>query len=104
MKLIEIGFNERFTKMLMKKHPKKIATSRYTQKAKKDDEFIVGKNRFKIDFVVKLPLWFIAMKLAKTEGCRLGQVEFIKIWDECYPKRKFQPYTEVFYHVFHKIK
>ena len=55
--------------------------------------------RYQLKFVVKLPLWFIARHLHKTEGCNT-QKEFEEIWHEIHPRKKWTGAEFVWYHYF----
>jgi len=99
MMKIRIPFNEWSKKRLV--HAK-IATSRYKRYGKKGDTFSVGDYDYRIDFVVKLPLWFITYYLYRTEGAESPE-EFQKVWANIHPKKGWLPEDEVWYHCFNEV-
>jgi len=77
----------------------KCATSRTKKYGNVGDTFKVDGNTFKIDLVVKLPLWFIAKFLYESEGC-VSEAEFINVWNSIHPRKGFDPNQVVWYHLF----
>ena len=97
---IEIPFNE-WSKDKLDKFIKN-ATSRNKQYGEKGDTFDYDGVRYEIVFVAKLPLWFIAKYLFKSEGAE-SDVEFIEVWIGIHPRARWTPNKEVFYHYFKPI-
>ena len=81
----------------------KTATSRTKKYGKVGNTFIVNKTRYKLDLIVKLPLWFIAKCLYSTEGCD-NSSEFEMIWCEIHPIKKWVRDQEVWYHHFFEME
>jgi len=79
----------------------KRATSRRKQYGVIDDVFMVGDNKYQLDLVVKLPLWFIAKELYESEGCLSPHI-FKMIWRAIYGSEEWNGNELVWYHHFHK--
>lgn len=94
---IEIPFNI-WSKNRISKQTKK-ATSRYKKYGNVGDTFIVDGFKYKLELIIKVPLWFIAEDLYRTEGAN-SKEEFIMIWEEIHPRKGFAPFDEVWYHHF----
>jgi len=97
---IEIKFKD-WSKERLKKGWK-TATSRTKPHGKKGDTFTVNSKQYKIHFVHKMPLWFVADNLYETEGA-MEPIEFINIWKEIHPGKGWQPEQEVYYHYFTEV-
>ena len=80
----------------------KNAKSRNKKYGNVGDTFIVGESVYMLDLVVKLPLWFIAQELWRTEGC-ICDIEFMGIWEKIHPRKGWVDNQEVWYHHFKEI-
>lgn len=79
----------------------KRATSRHKQYGEIGDTFFVLDKEYKIDLIARLPLWFIAKELHKTEGC-FSPTAFRRIWRACYGLEEWNGNEIVYYHHFRK--
>jgi hypothetical protein len=77
----------------------KFATSRTKKYGKTGDYFLIGSHRYEIQFVVKLPLWFIRAWLYKTEGAETMD-EFVEVWKKIHPVKGWDDNQIVWYHCF----
>jgi hypothetical protein len=84
---IEIPFNDWSRGRIERE--KKFATTRSKQYGKAGDYFICNGKVCELEFVVKLPLWFISMHLYRTEGAESGK-EFSDIWCEIHPRKSWE--------------
>jgi len=94
---IEIPFNKWSLERLYDES--KCATSRNKKYGNVGDIFYVGDDKYKITMIKKLPLFFIANELFRTEGCTDPQ-EFIDIWEEIHPRKGWVDEQKVYYHYF----
>jgi len=99
MKEIKIPFNGWSEERI--KDGTKFATSRNKKYGDKGDYFrLDGLDwLFTIDFVVKVPLWFVRAWLWKTEGADSPE-EFVRVWKQIHPRKGWIEEQEVWYHVF----
>lgn len=97
MKEIKIPFNEwsknRLDDLI------KCATSRNKKYGEEGDYFIVDGTKYILTMIKKIPLWFIAHELYKTEGCKSPD-EFKTVWKDIYPRKGWVDEQEVWYHYF----
>ncbi len=98
---IEIPFNKWSKSKLAEKS--KTATSRNQKYGDVGDIFEVEGVSYQLDLVVKLPLWFIAYNLYKSEGCQYPQ-DFIDVWIMIHRVKGFIDNQEVWYHHFKEIE
>lgn len=96
---IELKFNEWNRSRIL--HEKKNATTRFEKKGEAGDTFRVGKKTYMIDFVVQLPMWFIARELHRSEGCVTG-TSFIVMWSKIY--NEYKSNELMYYHYFTEVK
>jgi len=101
MTKIEIPFNE-WSKEKLNLCVKE-ATSRTKKYGDIGDTFIVGSQKYEIDLIIKLPLWFIAQVLYKSEGA-LNMYEFFQVWDKIHFRKKMELDKEIWYHHFKEIE
>jgi len=94
---IEIPFNKWSKDKLMKNN--KWATSRNKKYGEVGDTFVVDETTYELDFVIKLPLWFIAIELFESEGC-LFPNEFREVWAQIHPRKGYVGHQMVWYHHF----
>jgi hypothetical protein len=80
----------------------KCATSRNKQYGNLGDTFEVDETVFKIDLILRLPLWFVKDCLYLSEGCE-NPHEFFKVWCDIHPRKGFVPHQLVWYHHFKEI-
>jgi hypothetical protein len=94
---INIPFNE-WSKERIRRE-KKFATTRSKPYGKKGDWFECEGKQCELEFVVKLPLWFIHLFLFETEGAE-SPLEFNKVWVDIHPKRSWESMLgeDYFYH------
>lgn len=78
---------------------RKRATSRYKKYGNVGDYFYVDDIQFEIELVIKVPLWFIAENLYRSEGADSVD-EFIKVWKSIHPVKGYRPFDMVWYHHF----
>ena len=97
---IEIPFNKWSLKKL--ENGIKYATSRNKKYGEVGDTFNVNGSKYQLTVVTKLPLWFIAFHLHKTEGCK-RPIDFENIWKEIHPKKGWKDTQVVWYHHFVEI-
>jgi len=100
MMSIEIPFNE-WSRERLKKGLKR-ATSRSKQYGKVGQVFEVEGKQFKLDLVIRVPLFFVAEELYLSEGCECYD-EFLSVWTDIHPRRGYQPLDLVWYHHFKEI-
>lgn len=98
--LIEIPFNQ-WSRDRINNQTKK-ATSRNKKYGKVGDNFIVDDWRYELEMIIKVPLWFVAENLYRTEGCE-SSAEFQNIWADIHPRKGFRPFDEVWYHHFKEV-
>ena len=79
------------------KQCKKTATSRNKKYGDIGDVFWVENKMFKLDLVVKLPLWFVVTELYPSEGAGT-MMELKKVWEDIHPRKGYTPNLEVWYH------
>lgn len=84
---IEIPFNDWSRERI--KHEKKFATTRSKQYGKAGDYFVCEGKTCELEFVVKLPLFFISLYLYETEGAE-SSLEFNKVWMEIHPRKTLE--------------
>lgn len=77
----------------------KIATSRIKQFGRPRDIFLVDGRKYIIVSVEKISLGLIAAEHYKEEGADSPQ-EFIDVWIELHPKKRFYPNQIVHFHRF----
>ena len=77
----------------------KCATSRTKKYGSVGDIFMVDGNTYRLNMIVKLPLWFIRRYLYASEGCENPEV-FEAVWNSIHPRKGFDPNQEVWYHHF----
>jgi hypothetical protein len=96
---ISIPFNEWSEERIQRE--KKFATTRSKQYGKAGDWFMCAGKTCEIEFVVKLPLWFIFMHLYDTEGAD-SPGEFSDVWCSIHPRKSWESMLgkEYFYHFF----
>lgn len=80
----------------------KVATSRPKPLGEVGDFFRVKESYYEITSIVKKPLGSIATNHFKEEGCS-STAQFISIWKELHTIKGFDPFWEVYYHVFRKV-
>ena len=80
----------------------KRATSRTKRYGKVGDTFTVDGQRYELELIVKLPLWFISEELYDSEGC-FHSLEFERVWKSIHPDKGFDPNQDVWYHKFKMI-
>ena len=98
---IEMPFNDWSIKKLTSQTKK--ATSRTRKFGNVGDTFLcINGIQYIIDLVIKLPLWFIAEDLYRSEGATSVD-EFIEQWKSIHPKRGYKPADEVWYHHFKEM-
>lgn len=100
MSEIKIPFND-WSKARLRKGTK-IATSRNKRYGNIDDNFTVDDMQFVIVDVFKTPLYDVAYRLYKQEGATSPE-EFIEVWNEIHPIKKYQSEQRVYFHQFRKI-
>lgn len=83
---------------------KKFATTRRHKYGFKNDCFKIFGKTYKIEIVVKLPLWFISKYLYNTEGAETP-LEFWKVWCDIHPKGQIENMMnwECYYHFFESV-
>lgn len=77
----------------------KSATSRSKKYGDSGDIFDVDGIEYRIMFVSRLPLWFVAAYLYETEGCTTED-EFIAVWTTIHRLKGYEPDDIVYYHFF----
>lgn len=103
---IEIKFNKWSKDKLI--HELKCATSRNKKYGDVGDTFEVVFDdlkvihKYKLQMVIKLPLWFIASELFKSEGCKTSS-EFKEVWCDIYPRKGWVDEQVVWYYYFGEI-
>jgi hypothetical protein len=99
---ITIPFNEWSLERI--RNQTKKATSRYKKYGNVGDTFHTGgySEDFELELVIKVPLWFVAEDLYRSEGAD-SSIEFQNIWKKIHPKKGFRPFDEVWYHHFKQI-
>jgi len=102
MSQIDIPFNEWSIEKLTAGI--KRATTRTKKYGEPGDIFPVKLNNgltatYQLDFVVQLPLWFIARYLHKTEGADI-QKEFEDVWHGIHSRKKWTGHELLWYHYF----
>jgi len=98
---INIPFREQFREAMV--NDQKTMTCRSKRYGDPDDHFEIFDNCFRLLAVYKQQLGYIAYHSFKAEGCS-SQEEFINIWNELHPRKKFHPNTWVYVHVFAREK
>ena len=76
---------------------KKTATTRNQKYGETGDIFWVEKKMFKLDLVIKLPLWFVITELYPSEGAE-SMMELKKVWEDIHPRKGYVPEQIVWYH------
>jgi hypothetical protein len=106
MSKIEIPFNEWSKERLSINS--KCATSRNKKYGNPGDTFSVTfigcssgtwTRVYRLMFVEKVSLGFVAKFFYSMEGC-LTPDEFVKVWNDIHPRKKFDPEQLVWLHVF----
>lgn len=81
----------------------KTRTSRNHKLGKEGDTFVLETRTFKISKIEKMPLGEVRDKLYKEEGFGSPE-EFVRVWDELHPKRKFSPTKNIWVHSIEEVK
>ena len=97
---IEIPFNDWSKKRLINQTKK--ATSRTKKYGEVGDTFIVDGLVYTLELIIKVPLWFVAEDLYRSEGANSVD-DFVSIWKEIHPRKGYRPFDEVWYHHFKEI-
>ena len=92
-----IPFRESFREALLS--GRKTATSRTSQYGEQGRQFQAFGVLFEFTFVERRLLAEIASHHYKAEGCASPD-EFIRVWNEIHPRKRFDPLTVVWYHEF----
>ena len=98
---INIPFND-WSKGKLAIQTKK-ATSRYSKYGKVEDTFLVDEFKYELELILRLPLWFVAENLYRSEGAN-SKEEFIEVWESIHPRKGFRPFDLVWYHHFKEIE
>ena len=87
------------------KREMKYATTRSKQYGKPGDWFEVDGKVLELEFIAKLPLFFITEYLYRTEGAESPE-EFQKIWREIHPRKSWDSMMaqEYYYHFFSHLQ
>ena len=99
-KEINIPFNEWSKARLMNQTKK--ATSRTKKYGDVGDTFSVNGLKYELEFVIKVPLWFVIEDLHKSEGAKDSQ-ELKDVWRSIHPRKGYRPFDEVWYHHFKEV-
>lgn len=92
---IEIPMNEWSRERI--KREKKFATTRSKQYGKAGDYFVCEGKTCELEFIVKLPLWFISLYLYETEGAESGK-EFSDVWCSIHPRKSWESMLSEWYY------
>lgn len=98
--MIKIPFKKEMKALILA--GKKRCTSRNRKYGDTGDEFIVGKSRYMITFVVRRSLKYVADFLYEDEGFE-SRDAFIRYWNMIHPGKKFDPNQKVWVHYFMKV-
>ena len=97
---IEIPFNDWSKERLL--HQTKKATSRTKKYGDIGDWFRVDDFDYEIELVIKVPLWFVAEDLFRSEGAESSE-EFIEVWKSIHKRKGYRPFDMVWYHHFKEL-
>ena len=97
---IKIPFNDWSIDRILNQTKK--ATSRYKKYGDVGDIFNINGFSFELELVIKVPLWFVAEDLHRSEGARTTN-DFIGVWNSIHPKKGYQPFDKVWYHHFKEL-
>ena len=97
---IKIPFNEWSIERL--ENQLKKATSRYKKYGNVGDIFIINGYRYELELVIKVPLWFVAEDLFKSEGAESSS-EFIQVWKSIHKRKGYRAFDMVWYHHFKEL-
>ena len=83
-----------------------LGTKRATSRTKKygniGDTFTADGMKFELDLIIKVPQWFVAEVLYRSEGA-ITTAEFIDVWTSIHKLKGYSPFDEVWYHHFKVI-
>ena len=80
----------------------KTATSRNKRYGIVGDTFVVDGVTYKLTSIARLRLGYIAEQKYAQEGAKSPE-EFINVWNEIHPRKKYNPVQKVYYHEFERM-
>ena len=99
-KEIILNFND-WSKRRIRKGAKR-ATTRREKHGEVGDRFDACGRTWELTDVIKVDMVVVKERLWKVEGCR-SPGEFVRIWNDCYPRTPYKPDRQVWLHKFKEI-